>query len=324
MIYFFLKVYFFTIKNKRMNEAIKLPKLDDYIAQKEREEFLVVRARITNETEKTIEIAIDDNPEAAGNIAERRLISDPKPEDGDKRDIRFPAGGMGIIIKTPEQSHLMAVLRASKSSFDRHLTSFTGLGHGSEINDPEKTAVRKGLEDLIIVVSGKTIIPKFNDNSFSRINIKAIIKDGAALHEETGKLPAEEARAIMLSLPNEKKFKISWRKDKHAYQGLPVYDPGTRGLDFIKIMAIELGEKIDKIKFLDGRIMGGRNPLNRDIYALELDEKFKWTGKISAGWSYNKNTDDYDHFIPNKELKFPQTPVLKTIIKELVDYGEKL
>lgn len=278
---------------------------------------MIVRAKITKESEKTIEISINDNPETASNISERRLISDPRPEYGDKQTIRFPAGGMGIIIKTPEKKYLMTVLRESKSSFDGHLTAFTRIGNASEIADPERTAMRIGIEDLIIVVGNKVVVPRFNSGSFSRINIEAIIRDGASLHEETKDLPLEKAPSTMLKLPNEKEFRICWKNNKYSYWGLPVYDRGTRGLDFIKIMTIEFNENIDKIKFLDGRIMGGKNPLNRDIYALELDENFKWTGKISAGWSWNKKTEKYEYSVPYKKIKFPQTPILKTIIKEL-------
>ena len=302
-----------------MNQIIKLPKLEDYIAQKEREEFLIVRAKIVKETEKIIEILIDDNPETASNIAERRMISDPKPENGSVEDIRFTAGGLGIIIKTPGQNHLMTTVRVSKSSFDCHLTSFTGLGCASEITNPEKTAIRKGIEDLIIVVNGKVIVPQFNDDPFSEINIKAIVQNGATLYEETKKLPTKEAEARILSLPNEKEFKICWKNNEYTYRGLPVFDCGTRGLDFIKLITIELDEKLENIKFLDGRIMGGKNLLNRDIYALELDEKFNWTGKISAGWRWNKNAKKYEYSIPDKEIKFPQTPILKTILKELAE-----
>ena len=294
-----------------MNQIIKLPKLDNYTAQKEREEFLIVKARIVKETEKAIEILIDDNPETANNIAERRMISDPKPENGSVEDIRFSAGGLGIIIKTPGQDHLMTTIRVSKSSFDRHLTSFTGLGCASEITNPERTAIRKGIEDLIIVAGGKIIAPKFNDDSFSGINIKAIVQNGAALYEETKKLPLKEAEARILNLPNEKEFKICWKNNEYTYQGLPVFDHGTRGLDFIKLMILELNEKLENIKFLDGRIMGGKNLLKRDIYALELDKNFNWTGKIDAGWKSGK------FFTPPKEITFPQTPILKTILKEL-------
>ena len=294
-----------------MNQIIKLPKLDDYTAQKEREEFLIVKAKIVKETEKAIEILIDDNPETANNIAERRMISDPKPENGNTEDIRFSAGGLGIIIKTPEQNHLMATVRVSKSSFDRHLTSFTGLGCAPEITNPERTAIRKGIEDLIIVAGGKIIAPKFNDDSFSGINIKAIVQNGAALYEETKKLPLKEAEARILNLPNEKEFKICWKNNEYTYQGLPVFDHGTRGLDFIKLMILELNEKLENIKFLDGRIMGGKNLLNRDIYALELDKNFNWTGRISAGWKSGKL------FTPPEKINFPQTPILKTILREL-------
>lgn len=309
--------------NKLMNEINKLPQLDDHIAQKEREEFLVVRAKIAKETGKTIEIVIDDNPETAISIAERRVISDPKPENGGADNIRFPAGGLGIIVKTPGQNHLMTVLRASKSSFDWHLNTFSGLGCISEITDPEKTAIRKGLEDLIIIAKNKIIIPRFKNDLFSRIDIKAIIRDGATLHKDTQGLSIEEAPAHLLNLPNEKEFKITWRDNKYAYRGLPARDPGTRGLDFVKILVIEFDEKPEDLKFLDGRIIGGRNPLNRDIYALELDEDFKWTGKISAGWQWNKAADKYEYFAPKDEIKFPQTPILKTIISELIEYGSK-
>ena len=296
-----------------MNEDSKLPKLDDYTAQKEREEFLIVKAKIVKETEKAIEIVIEDNPETASNIAERRMISDPKPENGGVENIRFPAGGLGIIIKTPGQNHLMTTVRISKSSFDKHLTSFTGIGCASEITNPERTAIRKGIEDLIIVVGSKVIVPKFNADSFSGINIKAIIQDGAMLYEETKKLPLKEAEAHMLNLPDEKEFKICWRNNKYTYQGLSVFDHGTRGLDFIKLMILKLNEKIENIKFLDGRIMGGKNLLNRDIYALELDEKLNWTGKINTGWKSGKL------FTPPEGITFPQTPILKTILKELAE-----
>ena len=296
-----------------MNENIKLPKLDDYIARKEREEFLIVKARIIKENKKIMEIEIDDDPKSASNIAERRMMSDPKPENGDEKDIRFSAGGLGIIIKTPENNYLMSTVRVSKSSFDQHLTSFTGLGCASEITNPEKTAIRKGLEDLIIVCEDKVILPKFKNNTFSQINIKAIIQDGAMLYDETKNLPLEEKEAQIISLLNEKEFRISWKEKKYKYQGLPVHDHGTRGLDFIKIISIEFDDKIENIKFLDGRIIGGKNLLKRNIYAVELDENFKWTGKISAGWKSGKI------FTPPERTNFPQTPILKTIIKELTE-----
>ena len=296
-----------------MNKIIKLPKLEKYTARKEREEFLIVRAKIVKETEKTIEIIIDDNPETASNITERRTISDPKPENGNTKDIRFSAGGLGIIVKTLEKNYLMATLRASKSSFDRHLTSFTGLGCKSEITNPKRTAIRKGIEDLIIVVKNKIIAPKFNDNQFSEINIEAIVQDGATLYEETKKLPIKEVEAHILNLPNEKEFKICWKNNEYTYRGLPVFDHGTRGLDFIKLMILELNEKLENIKFLDGRIMGGKNLLNRNIYALELDKDFNWTGKISARWKSGKL------FTSSEKIKFPQTPILKTILRELAE-----
>lgn len=294
-----------------INKTINLPKLENYTARKEREEFLIVKARIIKEDKKIIEIVIEDNPETASNIAERRMISDPKSENGNVKDIRFSAGGLGIIIKTPEQNHLIATIRISKSSFDRHLTSFTGLGCKSEIINPERTAIRKGIEDLIIVARGKVIFPKFNDDSFSEINIKTIVQNGATLYEETKNLPTKKAKAHILSLPNEKEFKIRWRDDEYIYRGLPVFDHGTRGLDLIKMMILELNEKLENIKFLDGRIMGGKNLLNRNIYALELDKNFNWTGRISAGWKSGKL------FTPPEKINFPQTPILKTILKEL-------
>lgn len=122
-----------------MNKIIKLPKLNTHLARKEREEFLIIKAKIVKETENTIEIKIDDNPETASNIAERRILSDPNPENGSVKDIRFSAGGLGIIIKTPGQNYLMTTARVSKSSFDKHLTAFTGLGNISEITNPQRT-----------------------------------------------------------------------------------------------------------------------------------------------------------------------------------------
>lgn len=256
----------------------------------------------------------------ASNIAERRLISDPKPENGGRQRIRFPAGGLGIILKTPEENFLITVLRTSKSSFDRHLTAFTGVGCASEIADPEKTAVRKGLEDLIIVTAGKVVLPRFNIASFSRINIEAVVRDGAALHAETEKLPLEEARGTILNLKNEKEFRIRWRGKEYSYRGLPVFDAGTRGLDFVKVTFIELNERIEEITCLDGRIMGGKNCLNRTIYALSLDKNYDLAGGINCGWRWNGNKGKYEYFIPPKETKFPRTPILATIIKELADY----
>ena len=296
-----------------MDQIIELPKLDNYIARKEREEFLVAKAKIIKETEKIIEILIDDNPEIASNIAERRMISDPKIENGNVKNIRFSAGGLGIIIKTPEQNHLMATVRISKSSFDRHLTSFTGLGCKSEITNPKRTAFRKGIEDLIIVAKNKIIAPKFNDDQLLEINIKAIVQDGATLYEKIKKLPIKEVGAHILNLPNEKELKIRWKDNEYTYRGLPIFDHGTRGLDLIKIITLELNEKLENIKFLDGRIMGGKNLLKRNIYALELDKSFSWTGKISAEWKSG------ELFTPPEKINFPQTPILKTILRELAE-----
>lgn len=67
-----------------------------------------------------------------------------------------------------------------------------------------------------------------------------------------------------------------------------MHDPGTRGLDLIKIIMIEISENLENIRFFDGRINGGLNPLNRDFYALEIDQNLKWTGKIGADWRWNK------------------------------------
>ena len=185
------------------------------------------------------------------------------------------------------------------------------MGCTCEITNPERTAIRKGIEDLIIVAGGKVIITQFNDDPFSEINIKAIVQNGATLYEETKNLPPKEAEARILNLPNEKEFKICWKNNEYTYRGLPVFDRGTRGLDFIKLIVLDLNEKLENIRFLDGRIMGGKNLLNRDIYALKLDKNFNWTGRISAGWKSGKL------FTPPEKIDFPQTPILKTILKEL-------
>ena len=85
-----------------MGQIIKLSKLDNYTARKEHEEFLIAKSKIVKETKKIIEILVDNNPEIASNIAERRVISDSKLENGSVKDIRFSIGGLEIIIKTPE------------------------------------------------------------------------------------------------------------------------------------------------------------------------------------------------------------------------------
>ena len=292
-------------------EEIELPKtaipnLSALKAYEERSSFALVAVKMQEEPEKII-ITIPDDPLVAINKAARRVMEFTR-----KDFYRASAGGLLIVLEKKDGEKIaITLLRDNKApTYPNHLTSCTGLSACfDEVLNPEMVTVREGLEELVFKISGTRIVFPVFDNLISEINIRAIIKDGASLRPKTEECPLIECQASKFELPGQKTTEVYWKGElRSKFSSIIVIDEGVNGIDCLG--AIKINVPIDdwsELEIFDGEVIGGRNLLDRDIYAYDF------SGKIILGWKSGKI------FTPKEGTNFPQTPVLRKVMKVLIN-----
>ncbi|MCK5491259.1 MAG: hypothetical protein KAI67_05455 [Candidatus Pacebacteria bacterium] len=295
----------------KQTETIELPKttmpnLSALKAYEERNSFALVAVRMEEETDKII-ITIPDDPLVAINKEDRRVMEFTR-----NNFYRAAAGGLLIILEKKDGEKIATtILRDNKApTYPNHLTSCTGLSACfEEVLNPELVTVREGLEELVFKISGTRIVLPVFDDSMSEINIRAIIKDGASLRPATEECPLVECQASIFELPGQKTTEVYWKgKLRSKFSSIIVIDEGVNGIDCLGAIKIKVPiDDWNELEIFDGEVIGGRNLLNRDIYAYDF------YGNIILGWKSGKI------FTPQKKTSFPQTPVLREVMKVLIN-----
>ena len=297
--------------NNKQTEKIELPKtsipnLSALKAYQDRNSFALVAVNLEKELNKII-ITIPEDPLVAINKEDRRAMEFTKGNF-----YRAAAGGLLVVLeKNDGERYAIVILRDKKApTYPFHLTACTGLSAClEEVLNPELVRAREGLEELVFKISGKRIVLPVFENLIPEINIRAIIKDGASLRIETAECPLVECQASIFEIPGQKTTEVYWKGELQSkFSSIIVIDEGVNGIDCLGAIKIKIPiDKWEELEIFDGEVAGGRNLLDRDIYAYNTE------GEIVAGWKSGKI------FTPPKGTRFPQTPVLKAVIEGLAE-----
>lgn len=253
--------------------------LGDWEAISERRSFLMVETKEVIDKKGLIEVLIPDNPLIAHEKTSRRIL-----ERGNKK-WRWPAGGCAIILKLKDSQVLLTVQKDSGApSYAGHDTIGAGLGSSTaEILYPLRTAIREGIEEIIIQTPSGVVCPSMMIDPFGfSLEIRETVRDSISLFSETRGLNLIQAPVSFIDLPGQKTVEIDWRGMKANCQALVNFDQGVNGIDLLAAVQIDVDCCLDDLSLFDGEVMGG-NPINRVVNAYEL-ENLKPTGRIIASW----------------------------------------
>lgn len=290
---------------------IEWPTLAHMKALQELTGFLITNVEIEEKPDRLV-VRMTENSFAGFNKETRRKMEIDKAVEG----WRWAAGGAGLILRLKNGSAaLLTLLRDSGApTYGGHLTLPTGLScKVEEMLDPS-LMFRETAEEFVIQTKDGIIYPEFRENIFPELNFRAIAHNGSDLRKETKGLSLVPADISFLQdLKDEKKVETVFKDHSHISRtkGLLQFDPGTIGIDFLTIAEMKVqADGWRDLKIYDGEVSGG-NILDRDVVALELDPvTLRPTGNVVGAWKSGK-------FIESAGRDYPNTPVLKCILKSL-------
>jgi hypothetical protein len=234
----------------------------------ERRIFVITKCRLEATSTGYIVELREDLPLAI-NAGERKLF------EQDRKAYRWAAGGGLIILQCLDQEVALVRLRDAKApSYGDHWTLGSGLSSSlDEMSDPEKLAVREAVEEFLIATPGGVLIPIFPDEKLTAVAFGAV---GSGRHVRltagvSGLLASSEyveAKASFNSLKGECALSVkAGGATSPSFHGLVCVDNGTRGIDFLKLMRIEVPYELKDIAVYDGEDANGK-PLNALVGCL--------------------------------------------------------
>lgn len=267
---------------------------NDWAAIVERRAFLLASTNEVSVSEKLINVIVDDNPIVATEKTARRFL-----EIDNKNVWRWPAGGTMIILNLTDAQIGLTVHKDSGSpSYANHDTIGAGLGSTrEEILYPLRTALREGLEEIVILTPDGVVVPILEEDHFGfSLEIESILRDSAKLHNI--KSAFFSAPAKYLNLLEEKVIQTSWRGISTNCRALVNFDKAVNGIDLLKVIVVNIPYELKEIAVYDGEVIGGSNLLNRQINAYEMSGN-KPTGRIIASWQSGQKMTPKDGIFPN-------------------------
>jgi len=217
-------------------------------------------------------IILEDDPLIVISNADRKLISDPNGEYA-KQDLwRWTAGGVLVIYQQRGRRFLSLGLRDSEApSFASHLTLTSGLSSAfEEFFNPTFVAIREGIEEIAVVAGNQVVIPSLGPDleemvwSIFEKQLVRAKKFGWAKVDDAPVYANTEFVQI-----EEQKLEIVHGKRVSCHQGIVCIDPKTRGIDFLKIIQINLPQS--EIIFFDCEDTK-TGPLDREILLFPLEQ----------------------------------------------------
>jgi hypothetical protein len=294
---------------------IEIPRLEEIRAIQERRSFMLSPIEKIHDSSGRFEVILEDNPQVAFNKESRRIF-----ELGIKNKWRWSAGGAGLSIKLQDgRMALLSLLRDyGAPTYPGHLTLGTGLSCDlDEWLNPFRL-FRETAEEFVIKTTNGILYPNFEGNPFPNLNFRAIANDSSSLRDETRKQPLIPASTYFVSsLPEQKTVSVVYKNKIYTsdLKGLVLLDPGVNGIDILSVVVMEVDAKDWRsLRIFDGEVVGGGNVLNRDVIALELDPQTMKPGQIIGAWKSG-------NFYEQAKKSYPQTPVLKCVIKALENRG---
>lgn len=277
----------------------------------ERHAFLLAQVQAT-QTNGIVRIDIPADAPIATN-KETRHSMEFAPEN--KGKWRWPAGGVGIILKLRDANVLLTLHRDKGApSYGGHDTLSSGLGSSiREMLYPLETAWREGAEELCIVTPDSVICPIPETDHFGfGLELTEVTRGTANLFPELTNKPVTDVTTSFLPLSGERQVVITYAGKTRTTSGLVVFDPNANGIDLLKVVVVPVDCSLADLTVYDGEL-AGKNPLNRRVNAYELDENFRPTGNIVASWLRGDRIES-DTMSSN-----PMTPVLKSVYDALLN-----
>ncbi|MCK4525513.1 MAG: hypothetical protein KAU07_03680 [Candidatus Andersenbacteria bacterium] len=281
----------------------KMVSLSELEAYRKRIAFTLFAVEMQKEA-NGIAVIIPDDPLAAINKEDRKVMEFTKGDFW-----RWSAGGLLVTLEKKDGERISLVLLRDKKAptYAGHMTACTGLGADfDEALDPSLVMIREGLEELIIVIKRQgVVLPVFN-NMETEVDIDAIISNGASLREETANFSFVECTASVLNLSGQQTIEVFWKEELQSTSSCIIaIDEGVNGIDCLGAIKIKVPvNSWSELEIFDGEVFGGGEPLNRDVYGLDRDNK------PIALWRFGQSEK------PTKQ-DFPKTEVLKVLLNAL-------
>lgn len=276
----------------------------------ERHAFLLAQVQATQTDEEVVIDIPIDTPIATNKESRRSLEFAPE----NKGKWRWPAGGVGIILKLRDANVLLTLHRDKGApSYGGHDTLSSGLGASvREMLYPLETAWREGAEELCIVTPDAVLCPIPETDHFGfGLELTDVTRGTANLFPELAVKPVADTVATFLPLKDERQVTIRYAGKTRTASGLVVFDPGCNGIDLLKAVVVPVDCSLADLTVYDGELAGAK-PLNRQVNAYALDEDLRPTGTIAASWVGGKRVE-------TGTMSNPMTPVLKSVYDALAN-----
>lgn len=279
-------------------EAAGILDHDRFFAARAKDLFLLCVFRedcIEQDSNGNVIITIPNNPAILHVGKERRVIEREVSRLG---YFRWAAGGGAIKIKTADSKNILVTIKKDEGSpsYANHDTMGAGLSsNDKEWIFPLCTAVREGMEEVIIKDKNNVLYPKFNMVLYGMsYDIRYIAEQNRTLAKYKDVLGSCSLRSVNTKFIDfgayGKELTVRFRDQEEKINNVIVnIDKGCGGIDVITATEIEVESALDELVLLDGE-ESNRVPLDRIINAWELNGNNP-TGRILASWKTGKRIE---------------------------------
>lgn len=275
-------------------------------------QFVLVLADMEQDSEGNTKVSVLPDSQIAITGAGRRQF------ETQKKYWRWAAGGAFMILELKDCTVGLTRYRDKGApSWGDHYTLGSGLSADlDEVFHPLRLALREGVEEFLIVTPQGRVVPRLEGGEYEKLVMATAVAnwtltDGVTGLPEIFSVPkAYIAPAQLLKLPQECELNVSLGDMGSISRGLLVVDEGTRGIDILTVMKVDLSPfSLEEIAVLDGETNREGKPLNGEVVCFLIEEgKFRWTTAMGFqnGCKINPSSRSRN-----------ATPVLRAVIEAL-------
>ncbi len=307
-----------------MSELIGLSLVTLLNAQIKRSQMLLVRVKkeehlsLTKKRELCLIIVKKDSVVTTTPAGRKEL------ESKENTDWRWAAGGGLMMLELKDVTVALARFRdPGAPSWGGHYTLGSGLsGSIRDLMFPVELAVREAVEEFIIATPKGLIVPVFNKDEDRVYNQTALgaVASGLNLIRQKPGLPdvfrqngffTAPAEFVPLSPILEADLSVMFEgcDEMTNSSGLLVYDPGTRGIDLIRLIRVKLPFSLGEIAIFDGEANRQEQPLDGEVVCFPV-QNGRFTTDIVETFKTGKRVST-----PDYPVRF--TPPLQAVIEAM-------
>ena len=226
--------------------------------------------------EETFTVTFPEEPCFAMNKAGRRALE--RGQTLDPSLWRWAAGGGLMVLDCLDVS--AALVRYRDKGAPSHGDTYTpGSGLASSVDDMvnlPKLALRELGEETPFAGPNGFIVPVLGDAELDAVMFSAIGSARSIIRDYQLDDPFrdkfETAPAAFMPLSDEREITITsvYSDLEVKHRGLIVVDRNTRGIDFLKVLRVQVSYNLDELQVFDGEEAGGKS-LNSIVGALRVD-----------------------------------------------------